>query len=298
MQEETKFYTCKNDRAFKEVFMRKENKDILIPLLECCLNIKIQDIEYLNLEDNVDNINVRRKSYDLRLSTDIGRIMIEVNANIYDYSRMRQFSYISNEYSHLILSGEDYDEDINVIQINFTYGMMKDFEEKYKYLYDDKDYRIYEVVDEEDKKFVNNFKILEFNMDYYMNLWYNKDKKLIDKYKYLIMMNLDLSNLLKLSKDNEVIDKYMEELERVNKDPKFIEYMSYEEDLRKKINTWKKRAKNEGISIGEKKGISIGKEEEKKELIIQFYKNNVDMETISKATGLSINEIQNIVNNI
>ena len=74
--------------------------------------------------------------------------------------------------------------------------------------------------------------------------------------------------------------------------------MSYEEDLRKKINTWKKRAKNEGISIGEKKGISIGKEEEKKELIIQFYKNNVDMETISKATGLSINEIQNIVNNI
>ncbi len=76
MQEETNFYTCKNDRTFKEVFMKKENKDILISLLECCLNIKIQDIEYLNLEDNVDNIKVRRKSYNLRLSTDIGRIMI------------------------------------------------------------------------------------------------------------------------------------------------------------------------------------------------------------------------------
>ncbi len=134
-----------------------------------------------------------------------------------------------------------------------------------------------------------------------MNLWYNKDKKLIDKYKYLIMMNLDLSNLLKLSKDNEMIDKYMEELERVNKDPKFIEYMSYEEDMRKKINTWKKRAKNEGISIGEKKGMSLGekkgKEEERKELIIQFYKNNVDIETISKATNLSIEEINKIIEN-
>ena len=29
--EKQKFYTCKNDKAFKEVFMKKENKDILIP---------------------------------------------------------------------------------------------------------------------------------------------------------------------------------------------------------------------------------------------------------------------------
>ena len=31
---ETKFYTCKNDRAFKEVFMRDDSKDILTKLLE------------------------------------------------------------------------------------------------------------------------------------------------------------------------------------------------------------------------------------------------------------------------
>ncbi|MBR2827966.1 MAG: PD-(D/E)XK nuclease family transposase, partial [Bacilli bacterium] len=82
----TKFYTCKKDRVFKEVFMKEENKDLLIPLLEKCLNVKIQDIKYLNLEDNVDNVHVKRKTYDLRVSTDIGRIQIEINANIYDYS--------------------------------------------------------------------------------------------------------------------------------------------------------------------------------------------------------------------
>lgn len=31
---EYKFYTCKNDRAFKEVFMKEKNKDILKALLK------------------------------------------------------------------------------------------------------------------------------------------------------------------------------------------------------------------------------------------------------------------------
>ena len=43
MIEEKEFYTCKNDRAFKEVFMRKENKDLLIKLLESTLDIKIKN---------------------------------------------------------------------------------------------------------------------------------------------------------------------------------------------------------------------------------------------------------------
>ena len=124
---EKKFYTCKRDLAFKEVFMKEENKDLLIPLLELCLGIKINKLEYLNLEDNVDYAKTRRKSYDLRVSTNIGRIMIEINANIYDYSRMRQMSYISNEYSHIIRKGGEYDEEIDVIQINFTYGLMTNF---------------------------------------------------------------------------------------------------------------------------------------------------------------------------
>ena len=58
-----KFYTCSNDRVFKEIFMREENKDLLIALLESILDIKIKEIKYLNLEKNVNNINVRRKRF-------------------------------------------------------------------------------------------------------------------------------------------------------------------------------------------------------------------------------------------
>ena len=75
-----KFYTSRNDRVFKEIFMKEENKDILKSLLESILKLKISDIKFLNLERNVDNIKVRRKHFDLFLDTDIGKVQVEVNA--------------------------------------------------------------------------------------------------------------------------------------------------------------------------------------------------------------------------
>ena len=37
-----KFYTCKNDRTFKEVFLEEENSDLLKALLETILKIEIE----------------------------------------------------------------------------------------------------------------------------------------------------------------------------------------------------------------------------------------------------------------
>lgn len=293
-----KFFTCRNDRAFKEIFMKEDNKDLLIPLLEVCLGVHIQDLTYLNLEDNVDNVHVRKKSYDLRLSTDIGRIQVEVNANIYDYSRVRQMAYLCNDYSHVTLSGDDYEEDLNMIQINFTYGLMKKFQDKYHYLYDDKGIRIYKLRDEEKKTFVDNFQIYEFNMDYFMKFWYNKDEEMIDKYRYIIMMNLDLDNLSKMTKKDMVVDKYMKEIKRVNEDPGLVHFMSYEEDLRKRQNTMLRRAKEDGVGEGFKQGIEQGieegKETTKRELAMKMVKEGIDFETISKITGFSNDELNKI----
>lgn len=52
MQRQGKFYTCKYDRAFKEVFMKEENKDILKNLSESILQVEINKIKYLNVERN------------------------------------------------------------------------------------------------------------------------------------------------------------------------------------------------------------------------------------------------------
>ena len=285
-----KFYTCRYDRAFKEVFMNEKNKDLLIVLLEKVLNVKIDSIEYLNLEDIVDNIEVRKKLYDLRLNTNIGRIQVEVNSNIYNYSKNRQMAYLCNEYSHITLSGEEYNEEIDIIQINFTYGMMKNFEEKNKNLFDDRGMRIYKLMDNESKLYVNNFKIYEINMDYYMKFWYNEDKENIEKYKYFIMMDLDKNDLEKLSKSDWVVNKYMNVMEKLNKLPKYIEFISAEEDERKMRNTIKRIAREEGLEEGREEG----EKNRNLEIAKKMKEDNVDILVISKYTGLSNEEIKNI----
>lgn len=45
--------------------MNESNKDLLIYLLEGILKLKINNVEYLNLEQNVGNIYVKRKHFDL-----------------------------------------------------------------------------------------------------------------------------------------------------------------------------------------------------------------------------------------
>ena len=62
--------------------------------------------------------------------------------------------------------------------------------------------------------------------------------------------------------------------------------MIYEEGYKEGINV----GKEEGISLGKKEGILLGK----KETVIQSINLGLDIETISKITGLSINEINKI----
>ena len=84
-----KFYTCKYDRAFKEIFMREENKDILTKLLESILKVEINEIKYLNVERNSGNIYVKGKRFDLYLNTNIGKIQVEVNSEMNKYVHPR-----------------------------------------------------------------------------------------------------------------------------------------------------------------------------------------------------------------
>ena len=108
------FITCKYDRAFKEVFLKEENKDLLIDLLETCLPYQIRNIKYLNIEQSQGNINVKRKVLDVLLDTDQGKINVEVNSNIHSYTKCRNTAYICNIYARSTLVGKEYSEDVRV----------------------------------------------------------------------------------------------------------------------------------------------------------------------------------------
>ena len=278
-----KFYTCKYDRAFKEVFGKEENKDILKKLLEERLQVEIERIEYLNLERNVDNVKVKRKHLDLYLETNIGKIQVEVNTTNSKYVKSRNMSYLCDIYSHHTLVGQEYDQDTLIIQININYGQQ-----------DEKYIREYRLRDESGKEYIKNFIIYEINMEKYMKLWYNKEEKELEKSKYIVMLNLEKEELEKLSKKDKVVIKYMKEIERVNENPKFREYMSAEEDNKKIENSLKREWMEEGLAEGIKEGIKEGSYKRNIEIAKSLLKNKVDIEIITSSTGLSIEELEKL----
>ena len=259
-----KFYTCKYDKAFKEIMMKKENFNILKKVLETILNIEITNIEIQPLNLNTNNIYVRGKEVDLLVTTKQGKI--EVNTYYQDYVKVRNFCLITNIYQNETLVGEDYNEDKNIIQINLNYGV-KDNEYK----------RIYKVRDESGLEYIKNLTIYEINMDKYKEILYNEDEEEIEKNKYLIMLDMDKEELKKLKKD-KVVEEYMEKIERLNQNPMFINWITKEKDEEMIKNTQIRRAKDTG----------------KRELVNTMLKNGASIEQISKLTDLSIDEITQI----
>ena len=274
LEKEEKFYTAKYDRAFKEVFLKEENEELLLSVLKESLNTKIAKIRQRNIELNSGNIFVRRKYLDILLETDQGLIGIEINSSVEDYLHPRNLAFQCDNYAHYTLVGENYTEDVQIVQINLTYKMQ-----------DEELVRRYFIQDETGKKYAQNFQ-----MDKLMKFWYDKNEEIIAKYKHLIMLDLPKEELKELSKKDREVEKYMKEIERVNQDPRFREYMSKEEDQKKIYNTQMSKAYNEGIS----EGISEGEKEKSIEIAKKMLQNNKSISEISEYTGLTANEIENL----
>ena len=81
---------------------------------------------------------------------------------------------------------------------------------------------------------------------------------------------------------DKIVDKYITNVTIVNDDPEFQKYMSEEED--------KKKIQNSLLSEAKEEGISQGIEQTAKNLLSM----NMPLEDISKATGLSIENLNEL----
>ena len=279
------FYTCKNDRAFKEVFLNPNNSDLLKALLEFILKIKIDELEIKKTELLSGNVNIKDKRVDAIVHTGNKKIEIEINSQNKDYLHTRSTAYICNIYQSNASVGDTYNENTDIIQVNLTWGLGRNNDEM----------KIYKIMNEKGELYVKNFIIYEINMDYYDKIWYSKNEEEIKKNLYMIMLDLDKKELKSMPKD-KIVDKYITNVTIVNDDPEFQKYMSEEEDKKKIQNSLLSEAKEEGISQGIEQGYTSGINDGIKQTAKNLLSMNMPLEDISKATGLSIEEINEISN--
>lgn len=287
-----KFYTAKYDRVFKTIFCNEDKPYLMKELLERILHLKIIKLSFLSNELTLESINERSKTVDVLVKTENKYIHIEINSSNPNYLHHRNFIYFSSIFSKKTKKGTDYDLETEFIHIDFTYGLSKKYPEE----------GIYYLMNKEGLKYVEKFKIIEYNMDKIMQYWYTLDKENINKYKHLIMLDLDKKSLETLSKGDAFIMDYEKDVTTLNTKETFQSAMTYEEDQLLIMNTEKKmsyqkglvKGQKEGLEQGHKEGLAQGEKETKKSLVKIMLENNEPLEKIAKYTNLSLEEIRNV----
>ena len=279
-----KYYNGKYDVVFKAVFCDENEPELLKIFLEKILNIQIEELHFLNQELQPNDVEERKKIVDLLVKVDNEYIHVELNQIHSEYLHVRNFCYFTNIYSKHTRRGEEYDLVNEYIHIDISYGL-RDKQEK----------REYYVMDEMGNKYVKNIKIIEFNMDRIMDFWYNNDNEKIKEYKYLIMLDLDRNSLNVLSEGDSFMEDYKKKIDRLNESDRYTSWITPEEDERLILNTEKRISYNEGKEEGIQEGIEEGKRKSQIEIAKAFIQNKVELGIISKSTGLSIEDLKDLV---
>ena len=288
-----KFYSCRYDKTFKEVFLNPKNEDLLKVLLEDILKVEIEIKKILPTELITGNNIIKSKRVDALILAINKKIEIEINASINEYVYIRNMAYICNIYSTNALVGDSYNQDIDIIQINLTWGL--DYEESK---------REFRISDKNGNVYVKNLLIMEINMEYYKKIWYSKDEKKIKENELLVMLDLNEGELKKMPKSDKISEKYIESVTIVNNDPFFQEYMSHEEDQRKMQNSLIREAEDsgyekgiklgeeKGLKLGEEKGLKLGEEKGKIDIAKSLIQSGMSLEDVSRHTKIDISKLK------
>jgi predicted transposase/invertase (TIGR01784 family) len=263
-----------SDTMFKLIM--KKHKDYTINLISLITGIPKDDLKDAEFNDpNImdDNINHKHQVADIIISIDKETINLEMN-NYKSGVLTKNTSYLFNIYNNNIKYGEDYDEAKVALQINFN---------NFDLPSDDGIVNRYAILNEANgKPLTKMFRIYNINLAKLANNEYTEsvDKELLTLLK---VMEVKTANELETtSKGNTILESVCKSMIEYSKDDAIVGLYDKEEQERRFINT----ARNEGIKQGKQAG--------KIEDAINMLKANIDINLISKVTGLSINEIKKL----
>ena len=275
MIKEKKFYTISNNIIFKNTFNTKKR---LKRLLEETLNLKVNEIYQNNIEMPVETIKERRKYLDLILKTDKGVINVEVNYGYKEELPYRNFLYFCKLISTSVRKNKSYTNINKHIQLNITWNLQRYID------YDISNRKIIKchVSDDEthDKYYDEIFEIVHINMDYYEKIWYHGNIKKENPFLMLLAAPSE-DKMDMISKGDKIMEELSKKVKKLNQNPEIIDVITQNEDEIINNTMYEK-----GIS----QGISQGIEQTAKNLL----KMKMNLNDISKATGLSIKEIEKL----
>lgn len=280
----SKFYTAKYESVF--MYSAVKNQRVIKKIIEQILNKKYNEFIILNpnlIKDNIHNIG---QKLDLLIKADDEYINVELNSKYNKYIKERNLLYVFK----LCLDKSEKDKQTLkgcVRQININFGR------KSKGIED-----IAVVNLTENKKLTTKIEINNLNVDFYIKKYYN-NYKLTKEEELYAMLGLELEELKKLSERNDIVKEFKKSVEEANKDELVVKWFTPEQEREMRENYIKSEAEEKGMKKGKKEGIIEGRKAGKLEGLLQTAKNmleaNMNIETVSKLTGLSVKKIKDML---
>ena len=298
----SRYLDPKNDFAFKRIFGREENKDILISFLNDILDHdhvgKIVDVEFLSPVQDPDIVAKKQSILDVLCRDQEGaQYIVEMQVAKTEGFEKRAQYYAAKAYSAQLLDGERYERLKEVIFIAITDFVMFPEKEAVKsdHILLDKETGTHDLRDLyftfiELPKFEKGIEELEGNIE----RWYYYLKHAPETVKEVYQ---------ELIKDTPSLARAYEQLERASWSVE--ELRVYEQVLkidrdnaaawRYKLKEAEKKGEKRGEKIGEKrgekKGIAIGEKKRALEIAHQMLSKGYKLAEIQLLTGLSAAEI-------
>ena len=262
------------------------NRDYVIKLIHYITNIPIeelQDLTYLDTNLKEDNREQKHQRSDIVTKSKDLNIILEMNQNPPKEYIEKNISYLFSIHNQNNKKKEKYVLGKVYLLLNFDFNSTVG----------DKIINKYTIKDEEGKSYPIRIEIYHIKLDKLQNKEYTKSVK-EEILKYLkIMILTDEEELKKLSKGDDTLEHVVREMLHYEAKDIPLGYHDTEEEHRWMMNSIRDRHKEE-LKEEKKKSLEKGETKGIKKTAKNMLNLNVDINTISKATGLPISTIMKL----
>ena len=278
------------DIVFKEIFGSEKNKPILINFLNAVIKPTnpIQEVEIRNNDIDKEYLESKFSRLDIKATTN-NKEHINIEIQIKNEYNMiqRTLYYWSKMYSEQIQNRENYNKLERTICINIL---------NFKYLDNDKYHNVYRLKEITTNEELTNLQEIHFiELPKFTEIGNKEEIEDIEKIDSLerwleFLIEPESNTVRQLELSDEAIKQSKTELYRLSMDSKEREmYYMREKTIYDEISA---------LENAEKKGLEKGIEQSKKEVAKSLLLENIEIEVISKSTGLTKEEIIKIKENL
>ena len=283
-----------SDAFWKVMFLNSERIKYTCKLISCIIDVEyeylLDHLKLISTDFNRETLNSKAEYGDYAADINGQKICIEVNnswkTSSYDNVNDRSYEYANKMFRENVKNGEKYHFN-SVIMINlhnFSYKEIDDW------------YELYTLNNGKDTLYTDKITILNIYLPKLYEMCYTKDVDELDELEkvLLTLYSEDIAKSMKFGGDIKVMKEYVNEAEKISNDEEIKEV--YDREKEYKI-AGHEEGLEQGIALGREEGLSLGHTEEKYVIAKNMLKDNIDIETISKYTNLTPDEISSLKEN-